>query len=93
MGRILIPLVKTEQQTDKQSPQVVAPNGSSVHNSAEFIALEIQDWVSILGFFFLFMLQNKGTLVMNCVGCNCYSVSNCYWLTVLQSELEVGCTV
>lgn len=58
-GRLLIPLVKTEQQTNKQSPQVVAPNGSLGHNSTEFIALTTQDWVSIQGFSFLYATKQK----------------------------------
>lgn len=61
-GRLLIPLVKTEPQTNKQSPQEVAPNGSSVHNSTEFIALAIQDWVSIHGFFFLYATKQKNSV-------------------------------
>lgn len=61
-GRLLIPLVKTEQQTNKQSPQVVAPNGSLVRNSTEFIALTIQDWVSIHGFFLLHATKQKNSV-------------------------------
>lgn len=61
-GRLLIPLVKTEQWTNKQSPQVVAPNGSLVHNSTEFIALMVQDWVSIHGFFLLHATKQKNSV-------------------------------
>lgn len=61
-GRLLIPLVKTEQKTNKQSPKVVAPNGSLVHNSTEFMALTIQDWVSIHGFFLLYATKQKNSV-------------------------------